>query len=172
MGKSIIFEDADFSQNGFAFGNITKKYNQLKDLHGNDVSVINVKDIAGADSAYLVGNNGYVASAYAGNACTDYVDVEGFETFEWKGKTADALQGVPMGIVCFYDSSKTLVGSYTLNKKDMSVVEGGNIKKVYSDGLPLTTISGNIPTNAKFAKCHCYKGATEFSFTISKVVVE
>lgn len=170
MGKSIIFSDADFSQNGFEFGTITKVYNQLEDNKGNIVAVEDIKNVTAADSAYLLGNSGIVSGSFAGNVCTDYVDVEGFENFVWKGLSRSAIEKTAMGIVCFYDAAKTFIGSYTLNRVDNPLVEGGAIIKVYSEGLPLTTINGNIPNNAKYARCHCYRGATEFSFTVSKVV--
>lgn len=37
MGKKIIIRDADFSQNGFHFTEVTKEYTKLK--NGNDIPV-------------------------------------------------------------------------------------------------------------------------------------
>lgn len=176
----LIIPNADFSANCIGGVSVVSvDYTTLKTYdRQSDVAVNQIASLtSGNGASYLSFAEGTLNEGIDKIATSDYLDVEGFETFKYTGHIHVSTYRIGYGCVCFYNSNKQYLGGYgtegNRNDIEQALINVGKIHNMITETT--NVVEGVIPENAKYAMVGVYLDDNtpieEFKFTVKKVVV-
>lgn len=170
MGKSLIIKDADFSNNGFRYQEVTKTITDLYNKSGSKVTDWSVQMSLISQTIYYSEKAGAVlgvGSNYSNAASTLLIDVEDYQSATVHTKCGVAAGPTVLGcaVMLFLDANQNVIGGYSTAPVGATNVISQGVGTV----SVLTDFTKEIPSNCKYVVCTFHGADASETFTKFKL---